>query len=111
MGIELEAFSGRELSASESGSPLPKSRAERGTSEPLRMPGKLEARVGIEPTYKGFADLRKFSILLARLAFCSVLAADFVSYLGLNVPKLFPNFWPLFRAAVRVSGAPGNSGG
>ena len=42
MGIELEALR-RRLSR------LPKSRAERGTSELLRIPGKkLEARVGIE---------------------------------------------------------------
>jgi hypothetical protein len=54
---KLEARVGIELEALTSGSPLPKSRAQRGISRAMEFGWKLEARVRIELTYKGFADL------------------------------------------------------
>lgn len=44
----------------------------------------------LAPTH-GLGNPLNFAILLARLAFCSVSMAGLAWYLGLNVPKLFPN--------------------
>jgi len=47
----------------------------------------LEARVGIEPTYKGFADSLNFIILWARLAFTDLFVAGFDRFSRLVVPN------------------------
>jgi hypothetical protein len=46
----------------------------------------LEARMGIKPTYKGFADSLNFIILWARLAFTDVFVAGFDRFSRLVVP-------------------------
>jgi hypothetical protein len=67
----------------------------------------LEARVGSEPTYKGFADSLNFIILWARLAFTDVLVAAFDRFSGLVVS----HFGPLKLRVIGEVASPGCAAG
>ena len=63
-------------------------------SAPPSWHGSLVDLRGLEPLTPWLQNRRRNAILLARLAFSSVMKQDFTWFSGGFVPKLFPNSWP-----------------